>query len=111
MESNPIDLSTIYELARTDPIWQKVLDQEANTPQIKFFSMTSRMSDERMFAGIENTAREKSADTRQGDHSKLQNTAEPSEIVRWNASRRVFTVLGMVGRGESNFYHKLLIYC
>jgi len=49
MESKPLDLSTIDELARTDPLWQTVLNQEANTPQIKLFSLMSRISDAKVF--------------------------------------------------------------
>jgi len=33
MEPNPSGLNTIDQLARTDPLWQKLLDQEAATPQ------------------------------------------------------------------------------
>ena len=49
MEPKPLDLGTIYELARNDPLWQQVLDQEANTPQIKLFSLMSRISDATVF--------------------------------------------------------------
>src|SRR5437870_7063066 len=49
MEPKPLDLGTIYELARNDPLWQQVLDQEANTPQIKLFSLMSRITDARVF--------------------------------------------------------------
>lgn len=50
MELRPPDLSTIYELARTDPLWQKVLDEEANTPQIRLSSFMSRIGDALAFA-------------------------------------------------------------
>ena len=49
MESKAPDLSTIEELAHADPLWQKILDQEATTPQIKLFSLMSRISDARVF--------------------------------------------------------------
>jgi len=49
MESKPTDLTSIEDLARNDPIWQKVLDQEADTPQIKLFSLMSRITDARVF--------------------------------------------------------------
>lgn len=32
MEPNPSGLNTIDQLARTDPLWQKLLDQEAHSP-------------------------------------------------------------------------------
>lgn len=40
---------TIEELARTDPHWQKILDQESNTPQIKLFSLISRINEAQVF--------------------------------------------------------------
>jgi hypothetical protein len=51
--ANQVDLKAplpnIEELARTDPLWQKVLDQEAATPQIKLFWLMSRITDARVF--------------------------------------------------------------
>jgi hypothetical protein len=49
MQSKPLDLQTIDELARTDPLWQKVLDQEAATPQIKLFFLLTRFNDVQLF--------------------------------------------------------------
>jgi hypothetical protein len=49
MVSNPVDLRLIDELARTDPLWQQVLNQEENTPQIKLFSLMSGITDARVF--------------------------------------------------------------
>jgi hypothetical protein len=40
----------IDELARTDPLWQKVLEQEVNTPHIKMFSLMSRLNGAQLFA-------------------------------------------------------------
>lgn len=42
-------LPNIEELARTDPLWQKILDEEAHTPQIKLFWFMSRITDARVF--------------------------------------------------------------
>jgi len=49
MERNPPGLNTIDELARTDPLWQKVLDQEAATPQIKLLFLMTRINDAQTF--------------------------------------------------------------
>ena len=49
MELHQSGLNTIDELARTDPLWQKVLDQEAATPQIKLFFLMTRINDVQVF--------------------------------------------------------------
>jgi hypothetical protein len=49
MELNPSGLNTIDELARTDPLWQKVLDQEAATSQVKLFFLMTRFNDVQVF--------------------------------------------------------------
>ncbi len=40
---------SIDELARTDPLWQEVLDEEARTPQIRLFFLMNRISDVKVF--------------------------------------------------------------
>jgi hypothetical protein len=51
--ANQVDLKAplpnIEELARTDPLWQKILDREAARPQIKLFWLMSRITDARVF--------------------------------------------------------------
>jgi hypothetical protein len=49
MTTTAEQFGNIEELALKDAIWQKVLDQERNTPQITVFSLMSRLSDAQVF--------------------------------------------------------------